>query len=120
MTPPVLQDLRAIGVALWPSTDQLQLLAPPEVLTAEMRAAVSAAKPALLAVLELEVRWREEAMRRQVQDVKAPTFWPFLVARPGPTHPGACLSCGEPVLAVEHSRCTLCLEAVHRTMAAAK
>jgi hypothetical protein len=118
MKPPVLGDLRAAGVSAWPSAGQLQLLAPPASLPTELRAAVSVAKPSLLAHLEQEVVWRADTMRRQLDPDGHNTFWPFLVAKAGPTAPGTCLSCGEPLLAVEHSRCSLCVEAVRRTMAA--
>ena len=115
-----LEILRTAGIAAWPSAGQLQLLAPPGALTPEKRAEVSAAKPALVAVLEQEVFWRAGAMRQQLADRPGLGFWPFLVAKREPIPPGTCLSCGEPLLAIEHSRCSLCLEAVRRVMTESK
>ncbi|HEY3452278.1 MAG TPA: hypothetical protein VGK67_38390 [Myxococcales bacterium] len=112
------RDLRDRGIAVWPEANgHVGYRAPPDALTAELHQAMVVGKAGLLALLESEVRWRVDAMRRQCA---GRTVWPFLVARPSPTSPGHCLSCGEPLAAVEQTRCSLCLEAVHRVLANVK
>ena len=114
----VLAALHPAGIAAWPYGDALLLLAPPGALAHDLRELLAAAKPDVLAHLESEVGWRVEGMAEQARDVAALGFWPFLVARSTPTSTGACLSCGEPLLALEKARCCLCQEAARRTVAA--
>jgi hypothetical protein len=73
----------------------------------------------LLARDDPEVIWRAATMRGQLRPGAAP---PVLVARPGPFPRGACISCGEPVVARTAGpayRCAACAHAAWLVLAEA-
>jgi len=115
----LLRALGARGIRAWSRGGELRLLVPDGGLDAELRQAVGAAKPDLVAYLEAQVAWRVAGMATQAP-TSASGFWPLLVARPAVTAPGSCLSCGAALMPVEKTRCCLCLEAARRTIAATK
>jgi TubC N-terminal docking domain len=108
-------ELRRQGLTLRPEGDHIRV-SPKSVLTPELRDALVARRPEILALLTSEddqVAWRLEAMRRQV-----PTSGPipFLVARDIQPAPGACQSCGAPLGADQPYRCRPCVEAATLTL----
>jgi hypothetical protein len=105
----VLAATQAAGIRLEARGAALHVEAPPGAVTSELRAALVAHKPDLLAVVS-----RLEAMRRHGFDPTPnrahPDRPPVAVARwPGCGAPGRCLSCGDALDYPEsYGRCTPC------------
>ena len=106
----LLTNLRERGLTLVAKEGRLRV-APKTALTPELREALLAYKCEILPLLEAqdpEVRWRVEAMRRQVP-AHGPI--PFLIACNAPFVRGACLSCGDALASDRPYRCQPCVEA---------
>lgn len=93
----ILTETRRLGIVLLADGQRLRYRAPKCLMTPELREALAARKPELLALLtaeDPEVTWRFTIMERQV-----PTTGPIpiLVARSVQRRPGHCVSCGEAV-----------------------
>lgn len=105
---------RAAGVALHADGDLVHWSGAPEAFSA-LRPELAAAQAELLEHLRAEQAWRVAAMRQQLSAAGA--FVPFLRARPGPTAPGACISCGVQLVGLERARCALCGAAARQALA---
>jgi hypothetical protein len=84
--------------------------------TARLRAALAQHKGQLLLLLaspDPDVSWRVAAMRPQVP-LRGPI--PFLVARWSDLAPGACLSCGDPLVEGRRVRCGPCVAAAEHVL----
>lgn len=87
------------GIVLVPMGDRLRVKAPAGALTPELRAELTANKPALLDVL-----LRLDGMRANERHVPVPC-----VVREAVGGPGACFSCGEPLDYLHaYGRCAPC------------
>ena len=103
------------GVQVFLEDDRL-LVRPPHGLTLEERTLLRSMREQS-AVIAHELRWRVEAMHRQVPRSPAPI--PALLARLDVhRQPGVCLSCGESVLEASGARCPLCALAAWIALAA--
>jgi hypothetical protein len=112
----VLAELTRRGVEVAVDGDRLRFR-PQRAVTPDLRAALVEHKADLLRVLggvEMQVRWRAEAMRSQLRP-GGPI--PFLVVRRDlDDTPGRCLSCGDVVAEGRRFRCTPCVSAVERVL----
>ncbi len=92
-------------------------LAAPEPLPDDIRAALRAHKPEIVAALsaraleEDEVARRVQAFREQMKT--APRWRPFMVLPGVKSEIGTCLSCGNALPEGREIRCALCVEAAH-------
>lgn len=101
MTPvqALITETQKAGIALSVAGERLRVQAPAGALTPELKAALTARKPELLAVL-----WRLAGMRQHTTPV--PTA---KAAQDAPGGPGHCFSCGDPHEHPEaYGRCAWC------------
>ena len=118
MTPAqrLLTDLRGRGARCWADGGLLRWLAPPGLITPDLRARLAASKPEILALLAAEeaaIARRASAIRARVSPVEAPRPLPPA----GAPVPDRCPDCGDPLAVGDAGRCSLCSLAAMRVRA---
>ena len=113
----LITELEARGVLIEVTGDRLRVDAPKGAITPELRAALTARKAEVLAILNTpddEIKWRVEAMLPQIPNA-GPI--PFLAAKPGEAiAPNCCHSCGDFLNGTKGYICGPCSQAKHRVL----
>jgi hypothetical protein len=118
MTPAeIVGKLRKRGILVAPSGDGRLRYRPREAPSEADREVLAHNRTAILALFESDpVGWRAAVMTTQVRRIGA---CPLLLARPGiRVRPGSCCSCGDQLDRDGRYRCTPCVAATVRALAA--